>query len=72
MLRTKLIESKLSARQKDYSVEIVLEDERTVVRKNLIIGSVRVPIDETYALDLKTAIMVLSHFTIEILGYSLN
>ena len=29
-------------------------------------------IDETYALDLKTAIMVLSHFTIEILGYSLN
>lgn len=72
MIKTKISESKLTARQHDYSIEIMLEDERTVVRKFEVIAGIRVPVDETYALDLPTAQMVVAWWTITIIGYSLN
>lgn len=72
MIRTKLLVSKLFARQKHYQVEIVLENENIIARKYEMMAGIPIPIDEQLALDFDTALQIRAVWFIQICGYSLN
>lgn len=77
MMRTLLSEKPIAVVGKNFSIEIAIEDERTVVRKCEVIklsdaADIRIQLDETYALCCADAIDIRNIWETKLRGYSLN
>ena len=72
MIITLVSRTNVDARQKHYAIEIILEDERILVRKSEIMFGISVPLDETYVLNLTDAISLKTLWMLQIYGISLN
>ena len=72
MICTILSKTKVSAKQRHFLIELLLENENIVLRKSELIFGITVPIDETYVLNLTDAISLKTHWMLQIYGISLN
>lgn len=67
-----ILKKTTTVRHREYVVGIYREHERLLVRKSELIGGIRVPLDETYVLDIDSAIRMQQYWINELHGFSLN
>jgi len=67
-----LIEKQAKVMEKTYVVGIHREGKALLVRKSELVFGLRVPIDQTYALDVDDAVWNMQNYINEVHGFQLN
>lgn len=72
MMTTIMHKRKVVSGKRSFLIETILEDEKIVMRKSEIMFGINVPLDETYVIDNKAAILLQTIWTFKLLGFTLN
>jgi hypothetical protein len=63
---------KATARQRDFVVGIYRDGNGIIVRKSEVLAGIKVPLNETYVLDIESAVWMMNFWVSELHGHSVN